>query len=143
MRIDIEDHEPISRGELRRLREAKRYHYARKTVKARACGGSAGQPKGGWLCVGLLHDVIRGVRMSPPMIKSLILAACAAAVAFPGAAAAEGVKLGFMAPVSGPLGSSGEEMRRGFDLALDELGNRLGGEPVTVVSVDDKAVPAV
>jgi len=53
------------------------------------------------------------------------------------------VKLGFMAPTSGPLAITGQEMRRGLDLALEHLGGKLGGEPVTVVAANDQANPSV
>ena len=32
--------------------------------------------------------------------------------------------------ISGPLGLIGAEQKRGLDLALDQLGNRLGGIPI-------------
>jgi branched-chain amino acid transport system substrate-binding protein len=62
----------------------------------------------------------------------------------PGAAtqAADQVKLGFMTPLSGPISPAGTEARRGADLALEELGNKLGGLPVKYTVVDDKTNPA-
>lgn len=58
------------------------------------------------------------------------------------ARAAEVVRLGFMGSLSGPLGIVGDETKRGMDVALAELGNKLGGVPVKLTVVDDKAVPA-
>jgi branched-chain amino acid transport system substrate-binding protein len=56
--------------------------------------------------------------------------------------AQEGVRLGFIAAMSGPLNAVGAEQKRGMDLALEHLGNRLGGVPVTVVLGDTKTNPS-
>lgn len=53
------------------------------------------------------------------------------------------VKLGFMAPLSGPLSITGQEMQRGLDLALEHLDGKIGGEPATVVVANDQANPSV
>src|SRR6267142_3038581 len=59
-----------------------------------------------------------------------------------GAEAADRVKLGFITPLSGPISPAGNEAKRGADLALEELGNKLGGLPVKYTVVDDKTNPA-
>jgi branched-chain amino acid transport system substrate-binding protein len=59
-----------------------------------------------------------------------------------GAQAADQVKLGLMTPLSGPISPAGAETKRGVDLALEELGNKLGGVPVKYTVVDDKTNPA-
>jgi branched-chain amino acid transport system substrate-binding protein len=59
-----------------------------------------------------------------------------------GTHAADQVKLGFMTPLSGPISPAGTEAKRGVDLALEELGNKLGGLPVKYTVVDDKTNPA-
>jgi branched-chain amino acid transport system substrate-binding protein len=69
-------------------------------------------------------------------------AAVAALAACPGASAADHIKLGFMGSLSGPLGINGAEMKRGLDLALADLGNKLGGVPVELSIADDKGNPA-
>ena len=56
--------------------------------------------------------------------------------------AQEGVRLGFIAAMSGPLNAVGAEQKRGMDLALEHLGNRLGGVPVSVVLGDTKTNPS-
>src|SRR5882724_11535538 len=58
------------------------------------------------------------------------------------AQAADQVKLGLMTPLSGPISPAGTETKRGIDLALEELGNKLGGLPVKYTVVDDKTNPA-
>ncbi len=77
-------------------------------------------------------------------MKKIIVAAlgAASAVFATPAMAADHIKLGFEAGMSGVLGIIGEEMRRGFDLALELHGNKLGGVPVTIYAVDDKTDPA-
>jgi branched-chain amino acid transport system substrate-binding protein len=51
------------------------------------------------------------------------------------------VKIGFIAPLSGPFATVGEDMRRGFRLYLDRLEGRLGGRQVNVVEVDEGSGP--
>ena len=51
------------------------------------------------------------------------------------------VKIGFVAPLSGPFASAGEDMRRGFRFYLDRHEGRLGGRKVAVVEVDEGAGP--
>lgn len=51
------------------------------------------------------------------------------------------VRIGVMAPLSGPLAITGQEVRRGFDLALEHLGGKIGGQDVVVVSANDQANP--
>jgi branched-chain amino acid transport system substrate-binding protein len=55
--------------------------------------------------------------------------------------AQEKIKLGFIVALSGALGLPGAEQRRGFDIAMEHLGNRIGGLPVEVVSGDSKTNP--
>ena len=70
-------------------------------------------------------------------VAALALAACATQ-----ANAADKIKLGFEAGMSGVFGIIGEEMKRGLDLALETHGNKLGGLPVSLTTVDDKTDPA-
>ena len=57
------------------------------------------------------------------------------------AQAADTIKLGFMATLSGVFGIVGGEQQRGLTVALEELGNKLGGVPVNLYTVDDKGSP--
>ena len=70
------------------------------------------------------------------LATGMLLAACAAAPA------ADQVKLGNLTQLSGPISPAGTETKRGIDLALEELGNKLGGLPVKYTVVDDKTNPA-
>ncbi len=76
-------------------------------------------------------------------MKRIVLAAAAVAALASGAHAADKIKLGFLSSVSGIAGAVGEEQRRGLELALGNLGNKLGGVPVTLYAEDDQSTPAI
>ncbi len=74
-------------------------------------------------------------------MKQLLLATALAV--FAGSIhAQEKIRLGWIAGVSGPLNLVGAEQRRGLDVALEHLGNRLGGIPIELITGDSKANPA-
>ncbi len=70
-----------------------------------------------------------------------LLAATALSVASP--AAADPVKIGLMATLSGPSATLGEHIRNGFMLAVKELDGKLGGQPTEVIIADDELKPDV
>ncbi|MDX3895226.1 ABC transporter substrate-binding protein [Pusillimonas sp.] len=76
------------------------------------------------------------------MIKKFNLAALTLAVAgaLPAAAMAD-VKVGFVATLSGPSAAVGQDQLDGFQLALDQLGGKLGGVPATLIIEDDQQKP--
>ncbi len=76
-------------------------------------------------------------------MRAVLLAAATLAAASGAAQAAEPLKLGLVLSMSGAAGLVGEEMRRGFDLAFDDLGKKLGGLDVKLYSEDDKSDPSV
>jgi branched-chain amino acid transport system substrate-binding protein len=53
------------------------------------------------------------------------------------------LKIGFVSTFSGPQGQLGEEIHAGFQVALDQLGGKLGGIPVEVLVGDDQTKPDV
>jgi branched-chain amino acid transport system substrate-binding protein len=59
------------------------------------------------------------------------------------AQAEERVKIGFISTLSGPIAGFGVEIRDGFNLALKNSQNKIGGLPVEVVEGDDQASPDV
>lgn len=73
--------------------------------------------------------------------RVLATLACVFAAVAASAQPQEKIKLGFMAAMSGPLGALGAEQKRGLDIALAQLNNRLGGIPVELVTGDSKANP--
>lgn len=78
------------------------------------------------------------------MVRSAALAASAALLlASTGLAAADPIKIGFVSTLSGPSAALGVHMRDGFQLAVKELGGKLGGQPTEVIVVDDELKPDV
>jgi len=71
--------------------------------------------------------------------KRLTLLALALAAAS-GAAQAD-IKIGFSAPLSGPVAAVGQDQYDGFMLALDARGGKLGGQTVSVLREDDQLKP--
>jgi branched-chain amino acid transport system substrate-binding protein len=72
----------------------------------------------------------------------LIIAIAAAVVFSTAGQAADQIKLGIFTELSGAISPPGNEEKRAFDLALEELGNKLGGLPVKVTVVDTKSNPS-
>ena len=60
-----------------------------------------------------------------------------------GAGAADKIKIGYMATMSGPAASLGIDILDGFKLGLIHQGDKLGGVPVEVVVGDDQLKPNV
>ena len=66
--------------------------------------------------------------------------ACSTAALCLSAAHAE-IKIGFTAPLSGPVAAVGQDQYDGFMLGIEALGKKLGGEAVTVIREDDQLKP--
>jgi branched-chain amino acid transport system substrate-binding protein len=49
----------------------------------------------------------------------------------------DALTIGLLVPQSGPYKAIGDDMRRGWDLYLDQHGGKLGGHPIDVVTVDE------
>ncbi len=60
-----------------------------------------------------------------------------------GPAAAEPVKVGMIVTLSGPPAALGKQSRDGFQLALDKLGGKLGGQETQFIVEDDELKPDV
>ncbi|AXS40017.1 ABC transporter substrate-binding protein [Breoghania sp. L-A4] len=56
-------------------------------------------------------------------------------------ASAEGLKIGFLATLSGPPAVLGQHMRDGFLLGVKQAGGKLGGMDTEVIVVDDELKP--
>jgi branched-chain amino acid transport system substrate-binding protein len=48
------------------------------------------------------------------------------------------IKIGFMATMSGPAATLGQDQLDGFMLGIEHSGGRLGGQPVTIIREDDQ-----
>ena len=78
------------------------------------------------------------------MLKTVIAAGTALLLAAgPATAQQKSIKIGFVSTFSGPTAVIGNDMRNGFELALDHLGRKMGGLPVEVIYEDDQQKPEV
>ena len=57
--------------------------------------------------------------------------------------AAEPIKVGYIATMSGPDASLGRDILDGFNLGVEHAGDTLGGRPVEVIVGDDQLKPDV
>ncbi len=73
--------------------------------------------------------------------RTLTATAAAALLAAGAATAQEPVRIGMITTLSGPAGYLGQDIRDGFQLAIDLEGGTLGGVPVEVMVEDDGLKP--
>lgn len=73
------------------------------------------------------------------ILTGLAVAAAVGTSSFP--AAAESLKIGFLATLSGPPAVLGQHMRDGFLLGVKQAGGKLGGLDTEVIVVDDELKP--
>jgi branched-chain amino acid transport system substrate-binding protein len=59
------------------------------------------------------------------------------------AAAAETIKVGFLAPLSGIFAQAGKDMLEGLKIAFEEIGYQTGGRKIELIEEDDEGNPAV
>ncbi|MEM6670894.1 MAG: ABC transporter substrate-binding protein [Pseudomonadota bacterium] len=77
-------------------------------------------------------------------VKTLTIAGAALGLALGTVAAhAESIKVGMLVTLSGPPGALGGQSRDGFQLALEELGGKMGGQDVEFIVEDDELKPEV
>ncbi len=74
-------------------------------------------------------------------MKTVLLAAATSAAMAATAWAQEPVKVGMITTLSGPAGYLGQDIRDGFQLAIDAEGGKLGGVPVALMVEDDGLKP--
>ncbi|MGH7344859.1 MAG: ABC transporter substrate-binding protein [Candidatus Rokuibacteriota bacterium] len=60
-----------------------------------------------------------------------------------GASAAETIKVGFMAPLSGIFAQAGKDMLEGLKLAFEQIGYQAAGRKIELIEEDDEGNPAV
>lgn len=80
------------------------------------------------------------------MMKTLstgIALAAALALSSGSASGQEPIRIGVMKTLSGPSAVLGQHARDGFQLAIRQMGGRMGGRPVEVIVVDDELRPEV
>jgi branched-chain amino acid transport system substrate-binding protein len=76
------------------------------------------------------------------MTKTFLRPIAVAALLAAGASVYAGT-IGLMAPLSGPQAIVGQDQADGFALAVELLGGKLGGQPVTVIKEDDQLKPEI
>src|SRR6476469_7887232 len=77
------------------------------------------------------------------MYKKLALVGAMIGLSATAAGAQEKLKVGVIATLSGPPAVLGQQLRNGFQLAVKNLGGKLGGRDVEVVVEDDELKPDV
>src|SRR5215467_2082051 len=78
------------------------------------------------------------------MTKPVAMLAAVAVLALAARAEAEDkLKVGVIATLSGPPAVLGQQLRNGFQLAVKDLGGKLGGREVDVIVQDDELKPDV
>ena len=76
-------------------------------------------------------------------VRSVAVATCSTIALASGVAAQEKLKVGIMVSLSGPPAVLGGQVRDGFNLAIKQLGGKLGGLETEVIVVDDELKPDV
>lgn len=74
---------------------------------------------------------------------TLSLSAGMLALGLCAAQAQEPLKIGVVSVLTGPQAALGQQLRDGFQLAIDQNGGKLGGVPVQVTVIDDELKPDV
>src|SRR5262249_14894428 len=87
------------------------------------------------------HGNKGGKTMTSKLQKMLLGGACALALGLSAPAGAEELRIGYISPVTGIFAQVGKDMVDGFQLYLDEHGNKLGGMDVKFIVEDDQGKP--
>ena len=77
-------------------------------------------------------------RIHRATLRATALAALAAA-----SMALQAATIGIVAPLSGPQALVGQDQVDGFNLAVEQFGGKLGGQPLTLLKEDDQLKPEV
>src|SRR5213083_3098560 len=83
-------------------------------------------------------------QLSVRVAAVLTLLALASPLAVPPRAAAQGgpIKIGMLAPLTGPFAATGKDMVNGTELYLDEVGRQMGGRKIELIVEDTEGNPA-
>lgn len=83
------------------------------------------------------------MRRSSVLTMLGMVALLAATVPWQRTEGAEPIKIGFLAPYAGVFAKYGTDMKNGFQLYLDLVGNKAGGRPIVLVNEDSEGKPEV
>ena len=106
------------------------YHTRLFLCLARVTAHALRGDTGGWSMPGRLSRVISGL---------IVLVTCRGAPV----SAADKIKIGYIATMSGPVASLGQDILDGFKLGMTHVGHTLGGLPVDLIVGDDQLKPDV
>ncbi len=81
--------------------------------------------------------------MKPSFLTTLAAAATFTLLAIPGVSAEETIRIGVLSPNTGPFAVIGEDVRNGFQLYVEEIGNKAAGAKIELIFEDDQAKPDV
>lgn len=86
-----------------------------------------------------------GTRLIGRFGSALMMAAVALGIgtSAPPAGAAEELRIGFLAPMTGAFAQVGKDMSNGFQMYLDEVGGNFAGAKVTFILEDEEGKPPV
>ena len=78
------------------------------------------------------------------MLSLVLIVALAAPLLLPAAPAAQGapIKIGFLAPLTGPFAQIGKDMVNGTELFLDEINRQVAGRKIELIVEDTEGQPA-
>lgn len=82
-------------------------------------------------------------RIAQKTVLASMFGASVLALSASGALAQEPLKIGLVTVLTGPQAALGGQVRDGFNLAIKDLGGKMGGRPVEVIVVDDELKPDV
>ena len=77
------------------------------------------------------------------MLRTLTLLATLGMLAIEPAMATEKVKIGFITTITTPAGVIGRDMVDAINLAIDDIGGKMGGLEVDLIIEDDGFKPAI
>ena len=77
------------------------------------------------------------------MFRRLLVATAVSSLFVAPAFSANEIRIGYINSHTGPFPPLAEEQTRGFDLAIEHLGGKVGGLPTTIHRADDKTSPGV
>jgi ABC-type branched-subunit amino acid transport system substrate-binding protein len=77
------------------------------------------------------------------LLAAVLLAVLVLPLAAPPDVPAQGpIKIGFLAPLTGPFAQIGKDMVNGTELFLDEIGRQVGGRKIELIVEDTEGQPA-
>ncbi|MFQ6112126.1 MAG: ABC transporter substrate-binding protein [Nitrospinota bacterium] len=75
------------------------------------------------------------------LVAAVTILALVVAFGAPAVQAAEEIRIGVLAPLTGPVAKSGEDSVRGVKLFFEQVGYKIAGRPVRLIVADDQCNP--